>query len=179
MASDAQVSIAVAAKSMEGAVDLASLQIYDARKMDIQSIDLVNGPLYMRDFLAAFEAAAKMAIRARKKYEDAKTEAKHQEAKAKLERFTAYYEANKATLGALKDSSSLRDAYVDLDQDYMDAKERVNALQALTAYLDNKTESYRMAHDDAKKIYGQLQSGPFARSGYTGLSSGGHLGDEG
>ena len=129
---------------------------FDSWKSELEGLDLTSGPLLMRKFLQAFEWTTKAAIAVHKRLDDAIENKNHEEAKAKLERFSDYYTANKAKLGALKDSSSLRESYLSLDEPYRKACAKVNMLRALAKFLDNKAESYRMAHDDSKKIYDKL-----------------------
>ncbi len=158
-------------------VDFSSLQDSEALKADLVSIDLVSGPMYMQTFLEAFEKVARIGIEAHRLLDGAKNEVNHQEALAKLERAPLYFEVNGTCKGGVKDSGALRETYLSLDGQYLAAKERVDMLTALVKFLDNKLDAYKMAHDDSKKIYDKLSEGPFAKTGYEGMSSGGKLGD--
>jgi hypothetical protein len=153
-------------------VNLSVVVKYEALKADLTSLDIVSGPMYMRDFNVAYEEVSKLAIQVQHLLEGAIEEMDHQEALAKFERAPEYFKTKEILSGTIKDSGQLRDAYVSMDHQYRAAKERVAMLRALVKYLDVKAESFKMAHDDAKKIYGALTAGPFGKSGYEGMSSG-------
>jgi hypothetical protein len=154
-----------------GKVDLTPLRQFETWKEDLTSIDLASGALYMRRFIRAYEWCTKLAIDLHKRLEDAIVESEHQEAKAKLERAPAYFEANKDKLGGMKDSSTLRETYLAMDDEYRKSREKVNALRALAKFLDVKAESFRMAHDDAKKIYDKLLGNDPGMRGRMGMPS--------
>jgi len=137
-------------------IDATPLAKFDGYKDEIEQIDLASGPQLMRKFIHAYEWTSRAAINVRKRLDDADEEMKHEEAKALLERFNDYYEAHKDKLGEMKDSASLRKIYLSLDEPYRKAVAKVNMLKAMSKFLENKAESYRMAHDDSKKIYDKL-----------------------
>lgn len=141
-------------------LDVGKLKEYEEKKRDLVGIDFLSGPLLMRDFMYAYEESSKLATRARKQLELATDHMKHEEAKAILERAPVYFEQNDTLGGSIKDSNKLRETYLHMDREYLTAKEVVAAYKAIVRWLDNKTESFKMAHDDAKKIYAQLASGP-------------------
>lgn len=150
-------------------LDVSELVKYDKMKRDLAHIDIITGAALMRDFLNAYEIAADLAIKAKYMLEGAVENMKHEEAKAVLERAPKYFEENETLSKSIKDSKSLRETYLQLDEQYRNSKEKVAALKALVRLLDNKVDSYRMAHDDAKKIYSQLAGGPFGKTGYQGM----------
>lgn len=159
-------------------IEATPLAKFDAWKEEMESIDLTSGPQIMRKLLQAYEWTTKAAITVHKRLGDAIEDMKHEEAKAKLERFSDYYEANKTKLGALKDSAALRDTYLALDEEYRKSVARVNMLKALSKFMDNKADSYRMAHDDAKKIYDKVLGQTRSGNGSYGAPNGG-FGDQG
>jgi hypothetical protein len=153
-------------------IDLSPLTEYDAQKSELTTIDIVSGPLLMRNFLQAHEEAMQISIKVKFKLDQAIDKMKHEEARAILERAPAYFEENDVTKGRVKDSKSLRDTYVQMDKEYAEAREQVNALKALSKFIENKADSFRIAHDDAKKIWAQLNEGPYARTPYETIPSG-------
>lgn len=157
-------------------LDLTKVKEYEALQKDLVSLDINSGPMYMRDFNIAYELVSKLVSEVEKAYENAVMQRKHEEAKAKIERAPKYFEENKTLTPSLKDSMSLREAYVALDPEYLAAKERENSLHALLTYLQNKLEFFRSSHDDARKIYDKMASGPFGRGGYDAPPSGGKIG---
>ena len=154
-------------------VDLTKVLKYDAQLLDLTSVDVVSGPMFMRDFNIAYDKMAQIVSNITKMYEDAVENRKHEESKAILERAPEYFAKNDTMNGKLGDSAALRKTYVHLDEKYMKAKERENALKALLLYLDKKLDSFKMAHDDAKKIFDKFSSGPSGQTGYDGPKSGG------
>lgn len=55
----------------------------------------------------------------------------------------------------LKASADLRQALVDLDPDYQNATERLNALEAAREYLKGKQKGIEMAYGSVRKIIGE------------------------
>ena len=157
--------------------DIGALQRYEDMKADIVTVSVISGPLLMKDFIDAFTMATKIAAKVRGWLENAETQMKHEEAKAVLERAPGYFAKNKENFEKLRDSKSLRDSYLYLDEIYLAARQRVAALRAMVRILDNKADSFRMAHDDAKKVYATLAEGPGVNQGYRGMASGGNIGD--
>ena len=157
-------------------LDLTQVKKYENLQKDLISIDVVSGPMYMRDFNAAYELVARMVARIEREYEQAILRRKQEEAKAKLERAPKYFADHPEFMGNLKDSFSLRESYADVDPLHLEAKEAEIALQALLAYLKCKMDFFRSAHDDSRKIYDKMASGPFGQSGHQGMPSGGKMG---
>ena len=153
-------------KTLVGLVDITPLREFEVWKEQLTSVDLTSGALYMRRFIRAYDWCMKVSIDLHRHLERANDEAKHEEAKAKLERFPAYFKANKEQFGSLKDSAAIRDVYLELDESYRLAREKSNAIRAMVRLMDSKADSFRMAHDDAKKIYQAAIDG--ARLGGTG-----------
>ena len=151
--------------------ELERLKQYDLLKLDLLRIDIASGPFYMREFNSAYMLASAMVSSLREKHGQAKLDMQHEEAKAKLERAPKYFEENKTLSASLKDSGALRDTYVNLDEDYLLAAERVNVLEAMLAYFTKLAESYKMAHDDAKKIYAGIIDAPGGKKAYEGMPS--------
>ena len=151
--------------------EMAALMKYDEQKKELTHIDVMSGPMYMRDFNFAYERTARLIAHVQVMYEKAELDSNHEEAKALLERAPKYFEEHNILSKNLKDSAALRQTYLALDQAYIDAKERVGALKALLAWLRNMLESFKMAHDDSKKIYTQFVDGPSGKTGHGGIRS--------
>lgn len=144
--------------------ELEKLQKYEILKKDLVSIDVYSGPTYMRDFTLAYQLVSRIVASLKKLLGDAADEVAHQEAIAKLERAPRYFEEkgilSKKGKGGLKDSAALRDMYVQIDKDYREAKRKKNILDALSSYYTNLLNSYRMSHDDAKKVWDKFSNAP-------------------
>jgi hypothetical protein len=156
--------------------ELSKLIPYEQLKRDLVSIDSLSAPAYMRDFNLAFEFASRVVAKLKYFHGRAKERSKEEESKAILERAPMYFEKHNILKdkGGLKDSSSLRDTYAKIDVEYQQAKDEENMLEALLEYYEKLVESYKMAHDDAKKIYDKTTSNG---TPYGGMASGGNIGD--
>jgi hypothetical protein len=144
---------------------------YAALKEKLPDIGILNGPDYIRDFSVAYERTNDLLAKIEGAYEAALLDADHEEAKAIFERAPAYFAENNVCVSNVKDSAALRKSYLALDELYIAAKEKVAALKALKKWLENTLESFKMAHDDAKKIYDKCAGGPYGKSGYDGMPS--------
>lgn len=112
-----------------------------------QAANTMNAPLYLRDMIMAMDVTSELmadAIRAHGKAEAAYKEA---EAIAFLDHAGQYLADNK-----IKDSAEARKRYVPLDDDVKAAADMRAKTEALVTLLKNKWLSFRMAHDDVKKM---------------------------
>jgi hypothetical protein len=153
-------------------VELTDLVRIEKMRGDISTLDVYTAPTYMRDFTTACDILGRMIAEAQKALDSATMDAKHEEAKAKLDRATEYFQAN-GTLDKMKDSNALRDTYVQLDPIYRAAKERESSLKALVSYLENKLSCYKMDHYTVKAMYDKFTSSPEES---VGMKSGGKMG---
>ena len=78
---------------------------------------------------------------------DAASALKDAEAVAWLDNATPFLSSK-----GIKDSAEARKRYVDYDPDVKDAREVKAKTEALVAFLKNKLQIFRCAHDDVKKI---------------------------
>jgi len=144
---------------------------YEVQKKDLVAVDVNSGPMYMRDFNKAFDILSILIAKTDEEYEGAVAERKNEEAKAVLERATEYFEQNDILHNGIKDSVSLRETYMKRDPKYLEARDKENFLKAFLKYLQNMQDSFKMAHDDAKKIYDKVANN--SGGTYTGIPSGG------
>lgn len=163
-------------QALVGLVDVTPLREFEGWKEQLTSVDLTTGALYMRRFIRAYDWCMKISVDLHRHLERASDAAKHEEAKAKLERFPAYYKANKEQFGSLKDSAAIRDVYLELDEPYRLAREKANAIRAMVRLMDSKADSFRMAHDDCKKIYTAALESARLGGGNVGMPSAGNGG---
>jgi len=90
---------------------------------------------------------------ATRNYEKCKSESKKLWGRAKLDKsFDALKEK-----GIMKPTEGDREAFADLDPDYLAMKEGESYWKALSFFLWTKVETFQSAHDDAKKIYSQTE----------------------
>ena len=159
-------------KDQRGLVlDLSSLVNIEKLRADIPTVDVFSAPAYMRDFTTACDILGRMICEAQRELDRAALNAKHEEAMAKLDRALPYLK-EKGVLETMKDSNSLRETYVYLDEAYLEAKEKEASLKALVSYLENKMSCFARDHYTVKMIYDKFQP-----SSPVGMKSGGNIGD--
>jgi len=133
--------------------NLMSLDITRLRQYQDQIENLTHGantmnaPMYLRDFILAYDEANNLLARATRYLGQADSALKMAESMAYFENAPEYLEKH-----SVKDSSEARKRYVPLDPHVQDA-ERVKSLaESMVQFLKNKMMEFRLAHDDVKKI---------------------------
>lgn len=128
-------------------IDVTKLVHYTNKIKDVGSLNKMLAPNYLRDFIMAMDMTSSMLSKAVQS---------NLKAKADLDKFKAIAYLDKAgdycKEKEIKISNGVREMYVDLDQDVIDAKERYAASEAMVTFLKNKYQAFRCAHDDVKKI---------------------------
>jgi hypothetical protein len=138
------------------AIDVTKIAEYSRKLKDIGSITKMMAPMYLRDFILAYDAtntlyasAIRCDIMAATAFDTAKSI-------AYLDNARAYLEARN-----IKDTAEARKQYVDVDADVIAAADTKAKTAALVQLLRNKLQEFRMAHDDVKKMtYGDGYSSP-------------------
>ena len=129
------------------ALDVTKLVEFTKLIKDIGSMNKMMAPNYLRDFINAMDMTSALLSRAVKA---------NLESKARLDRSKAIAYLDKAgdhaKLKEIKISNGVREMYVDLDDDVIEAKDRYAASEAMVTFLKNKYQAFRCAHDDVKKI---------------------------
>ena len=157
-------------------IDYTRIVEYEGKRRDIPTLDIISAPMYLRDFNVACDHVASLVAKIEVALSAAKSNMESEEAKAKLERAPKYFEENK-TLGALKDSSALRDTYLALDEAYSRSRQQYEALKALHKFVENKLEAFKRDYYSVKSIYAAWIGTPGSKTGYEGMTSGGKIGD--
>jgi hypothetical protein len=128
-------------------LDVTKLVHYTEKIREIGELNKMMAPLYLRDFINAMDLTSTMLSKATKSNLDAKSALEKAKAIAYLDRSEAYCKDK-----GIKMSNGIREAYVDLDEDVIKAKEVYSASEAMCIFLKNKYQAFRCAHDDVKKI---------------------------
>ena len=128
-------------------LDVTKLIEYTKKIRDIGSLNKMMAPLYLRDFIIAYDITNNMLASAIKCELDSDTALKTARSIAYLDKAGEYL----ATKG-IKDSSSAREKYIDVDEDVIYASNVKAKCTALVHLLKNKMQEFRMAHDDVKKL---------------------------
>ena len=128
-------------------VDVTKLVEFTKLIKDIGGMNKMMAPNYLRDFINAMDMTSALLSKAVKA---------NLESKARLDRAKAIAYLDKAGDYAIskdiKISNGVREMYVDLDDDVIEAKDRFAASEAMVVFLKNKYQAFRCAHDDVKKI---------------------------
>ena len=128
-------------------LDVTKLIEYTKKIRDIGSLNKMMAPLYLRDFIIAYDITNNMLASAIKCELDADTALKTARSIAYLDRAGEYLASK-----GIKDSSSAREKYIDVDEDVVHASNVKAKSTALVHLLKNKMQEFRMAHDDVKKL---------------------------
>ena len=104
-------------------------------------------PLMMRDFILAMDVTSDLLSKTIRNDIRATAKLKQAEAEAYFDRAPDYLK-NKG----VRDSSEAKKMYIPLDPDVLSAIEEKAQTEALTTWLKNKLQEFRMAHDDVKKM---------------------------
>lgn len=138
-------------------LDITRLIDYTRKIDDIANMNKMLASNYLRDFIVAMDLTSSMLAKATKANLDAKSTLDRTKAIAYLEKSEDYCKQKD-----IKMSNGVREAYVDLDEDVIKAKEIYGASEAMCVFLKNKYQSFRCAHDTTKKLaYGDSQSTNF------------------
>ena len=128
-------------------LDVTKLVHYTEKIREIGELNKMLAPLYLRDFINAMDLTSSMLSKATKSNLDAKSALERAKAVAYLDKSEEYCRQK-----GIKMSNGIREAYVDLDDDVIKAKELYSASEAMCVFLKNKYQAFRCAHDDVKKI---------------------------
>lgn len=137
-------------------LDITKLAEYTKKINDIGSLNKMMAPLYLRDFIIAYDATNTMLSQAIKSDLEAQTILDTARSIAYLDRAGEYLKEK-----GIKDSSEARKQYIEIDADVVKAANVKAKTTALVSFFKNKLQEFRLAHDDVKKIsYGDSYSTP-------------------
>lgn len=138
-------------------IDVTKLSEYTKKISEIANLNKMMAPAYLRDFINAMDMTSSMLSKAVKSNLDAKSELEKFKAVAYLDKAEDYCKAK-----GIKMSNGVREAFVDLDEDVIRAKDKFAATEAMVTFLKNKYQAFRCAHDDVKKIsFNEVQGTAF------------------
>jgi hypothetical protein len=141
-------------------IDFQPLMEYEKKIDHLANMNKMMASTYLRDFIVAADIASQNLARAIQLNIKAKAMLDSAEAVAYLDKATDFLNAK-----GIKDTAEARKRYVDVDRDVLSAKDIYAKSEAVVALLKNKYSSFRMAHDDCKKI----AYGDEFRTGYEGM----------
>lgn len=127
---------------------MSKLMEYSNKIKDIgPGFNSMAAPLYLRDFIVAYDIAGSALAKAMKCDLEADYALEVAEAIAFLERAPEYLKAHN-----MKDTVDTKKYVVDLDPDVRAAKEMKAKTVALVTFLKSKMQHFRMALESLKKI---------------------------
>ena len=139
-----------------GSLDVTKLVDYTRKIADIGSLNKMMAPLYMRDFILAYDVTNTMLSKAIRADLEASSAVDTARSIAYLDKAGDYLK-----LKNIKDSSEARKQYIEIDADVQRANNVRAKTQAMVSFLKNKMQEFRLAHDDVKKIaYGDQYLSP-------------------
>lgn len=137
-------------------IDVTELAQYTNKIKDIGTLNKMMAPIYMRDFIIAFDVTNNLLSMAIKSDLEASTVLDTARSIAYLDKAGEFLKEK-----GIKDSSEARKQYIELDEDVIKASNVRAKTQALVSFLKNKMQEFRLAHDDVKKIaYGDQYMSP-------------------
>lgn len=104
-------------------------------------------PTYLRDFIMAYDFTNTMLASAMRMHGIADSAQKTAEAIAYFDNAPDYLQEK-----GIKDSDAARKRYIHIDPDVQHADKVKAQAEAMVAFLKNKLQAFRFAHDDTKKI---------------------------
>lgn len=137
-------------------VDVTKLAEFTNKIKDIGTLNKMMAPIYMRDFILAYDLTNNLLSMVIKCDIEASTALDTARSIAYLDKAGDFLKTR-----GIKDSSEARKQYIDLDEDVIRASNIRAKTQAMTSFLKNKMQEFRLAHDDVKKIaYGEQYMSP-------------------
>jgi len=129
-------------------IDLKHIAAFSRKLSDIgQGFNKMMAPVYLRDFIIAYDVSSVMHAKAVQAELNAKAALDTAEAIAYLDRAPDYFKVK-----GEKPTVESRKAYVALDPDVQRAKDIYARAQALSLLLRNKVQEFRFAIDAVKKL---------------------------
>lgn len=114
----------------------------------LPSVNSMNAPTFMADFLKAKEIAARFYANAVYRHETAHRDRKAMHSIARFERASDFLKTK-----GIKYSEAAASAYADMDSDYLKASEAESYWLALREYFNNLVFKFNSAFDAAKQIH--------------------------
>lgn len=133
--------------------DLKSLDITKILKYNEQLNNLtqgansMNAPIYLRDFILAYDETNNLLIKATRYLGQSDAALDVAESIAYFDEAPDYLKSKD-----VKDTSEARKRYIPLNDGVQAALRLKAQAEAMVAFLKNKLQAFRLAHDDIKKI---------------------------
>jgi hypothetical protein len=129
-------------------LDLSKILKYQQKLEDLtQGANTMNAPMYLRDFILAYDETNNILAKATRYLGQAEAELKSAESMAYFDAAPDFLRDNK-----VKDSSEARKRYIPLDPRVQEAERVKSFAESMVTFLRNKMQEFRLAHDDVKKI---------------------------
>lgn len=157
-------------KEMGIVLDYTEIAKAELKRSEIPTMSVMSAPMYIKDFNEACANVSRLLIKVRLAFGRARAARKAEEAKAVLERAPKYFE-EKGTLKSMKDSTALRNHYVNIDEGFQRAYDKYKALEALEQFLVDKLDEFKRDFYSVKQIHGGMIGDPSTKTGYDGIKS--------
>jgi len=128
--------------------DVSRILVYQDRLENLtQGANTMNAPLYIKDFILAYDEANVLLSKATRYLHQAEAALKTAQAIAYMDNAPDFLKERD-----MKDTSAARERYVDLDPSVQKAANARALAESLVVFLRNKLQVFRLAHDSIKKI---------------------------
>ena len=143
-------------------MSLEKIAEYSEKIKDIaQGANTMLAPIMLRDFIVAMDITSGMLAKAIRNEVKASAQLKQAEAEAYFDNAPDYLKDK-----GVKESSEAKKFYIPMDPGVVAAVDEKGKAEAMTTYLKNKLQEFRMAHDDVKKM---AYSGDYSNSPNEGM----------
>ena len=146
-------------------LDMTDIFRYEALIDEVTRINNITAPFYMQEFLKAINVASSYYSKSVYEYEQAKTSSK-----AIAGRLALDFAPSALIAKGLKVTQDNVAAYVESNQEYLNAKDKEAYYKALTEFLHQKFQKFERSHDDARAIFNSYKNQQ--SNAISGMSSG-------
>ncbi len=129
-------------------LDMKNVLVYEKMAQEVVSINNLNAPFYMQEFMKASDIASSYWTKAMFDYETSKTNSKAVRGRIMLDIAPLALQQK-----GLKPTVDNVEAYTESHPEYVQAKELEAYNKALETYMENKFEKFTRLHDDARAVY--------------------------
>ena len=128
-------------------IDVTEIITYSKKVENLHEVTRMLAPIYIRDFIMAFDLSSSMLSNVVRYEMVAKNNLDTAESIAYLDKAGDYLKSKD-----IKDTAEARKRYVDINEEVMEARDVLAQVTALASLLKNKLVMFKAAHDSLKKI---------------------------
>lgn len=134
-------------------LDMTDIFKFEALIDEVTRINNITAPFYMQEFLKAINVASSYYAKSVYDYEQSKSSSKAIAGRLALDFAPAALIAK-----GIKVTQDNVSAYVDSNQEYLNAKDKEAYFKALSEFLHQKFQKFERSHDDARAIFNSYKN---------------------